>query len=84
MITTVLPASPETAEWINARYRDGIRLGGGGPLIRGTSLEHKPAMWRSDGVLIVVVEHALKRHRMLKFKPSRTLTLITEGPEGES
>lgn len=78
MTTLELPASAETAAWINDHYREGVRLGVNGPLVRGTSLDYKPAMWRSDGVLIVVVEHALKRHRMLKFRPNRTLTLIRE------
>lgn len=71
MTTTELPAARETAEWINAHHHEGIRLGVGGPLIRGTSLEHKPAMWRSDNTLIVVVEQGMKRHRMLTFKPGR-------------
>lgn len=76
MTLTELPASPETAEWINARYRDGLRLGApDGALIRGTSLDYKPAMWRSDGVLVLVVEHGLKRHRLLKFRAGRMLTL---------
>lgn len=78
MPTIEMTAAPETAEWINSHHLEGIRLGEGGPLIRGTSLDYKPAMWRSDGVLIVVVEQALKRHRMLQFKPGRTLTLVTE------
>lgn len=67
----------EAVAVINEKYRDGIRLGEGGPLIRSTSLDFKPAMIRSDGK-VVVVEHALKRHRALVIPASRTLTLVSE------
>lgn len=73
-------ACPDTADWINANFRDGLRLGLGGPLIRGTSLDHNPAMWRSDGTLVVVVEHALKRHRIVTVKRGRFITL-TQGKD---
>ena len=75
MTATIMPVCENTVDWINANHRKGVRLGVGGPLIRSTSIDHKPAMLRSDGVLVVVVEHGLKRHRLMMFKPNRTLTL---------
>lgn len=73
-----MQATAEAVEYINARYRDGLRLGVGGPLIRGTSIDYPPAMMRSDGMMCVVVEHGMKRHRLVKFRPTRTLTLVEE------
>jgi hypothetical protein len=74
-----MTASPEAVKWINENYSAGVRLGARGPLIQSTSREITPAMWRSDGIMVVVVQKALTRWKAVELKPGASLTLVQEG-----